>query len=317
MASVSAAFNPLNVKVVGAGIIKKLNGNFIIKDFLKQDTAFARDTNSRYGYRQTITIPKQVTVTSKTRTFGTAVDYETPSVGSVDLTLDKVTYNATSYDDFDAAILNEAFLDNYTTEQADSLARQMETDVMSLLINDADVPAGNEIGFPENTLDYEAIVEVNKRMLKAGVPKSQIKVIVVGPELFTDLILDEKVRTMSNYGDQSGVDIREDAILFRQLRLRVVNSLYLPAVSTSDSVSGSTGFLGVAMTDDCGVLATRSLSTNNEGVSQQIMNAYNWSLRMTKGYDMDRGVSKTIWEILWGFKVHRPELVFPIRGGQV
>lgn len=315
MSTVSTAFNDYNVKVVGAGIINKLNGRLFINSLLKNDTAFLRDANSQYAMKQTISIPKQTTITSATRDYGSDIAFQTPTVEAIDLSLSYVTYNATSFNEFDEAVLNQAFLDNYITEQADSIQRELEAKLLDLTLNDSNVGAGQEIGTPGTALNYEAIVRIQKRMLDAGVGADREKILVVNPTQFTDLLLDEKVRTMANNGDNSRVNINDDIITFGQLRLTVINSLYLPSPSTSDSLSGSTGHVGVAMTNDSGILATRNLSVNKPGVNQVLMNAGNWSLRMTEGYDLNSGQSKVVWEVLWGYSLHRPETVFPILGG--
>lgn len=318
MSTVSSAFNPYNVKVVGAGIINKLNGRLFINSLLKNDTAFLRDANSQYAMKQTISIPKQTTITSATRDYGSDIAFQTPTIEAVDLSLSYVTYNATSFNEFDEAVLNQAFLDNYITEQADSIQRELEAKLLDLTLNDSNVTASQEIGIPGVSLaskGYEVLVKVQEKMLQAGVGADKEKIVVVNPVMFSQLLLNEQIRTMANYGSQSEVVINDDIISLGQLRLTVVNSLYLPSPSTSDSLSGSTGNLGVAMTNDSGILATRNLSTNKPGVNQVLMNAGNWSLRMTEGYDLNSGQSKVVWEILWGYSLHRPDTIFPIIGG--
>ena len=315
----NASIAQAKTTLLANNLIRPLVASPILATFLKSDKNFLTDTGV-YQRGATISIPvTPVATTNIVTTTGGAITYPKQTLTNVSLTLDSIAVTSFSINGADATLANIDPTDAQILATAESHGSAIEKRLFLDTFNEASIDA-NSVGATGTACNYKLLRTVWSNFQKAKVPDSQMKVLIVSPDQYSELLDDAKVaRTIATNGDSQSLS---NGILDKTLNIMIYSSVNLPSSTELTNITGTgTNLVGFAFTTDSIVSAVRELPTigNGLGVRQVVArdNRYNLATRVTESYNpaLIGGDSNYQMETLFGTKIYRPTTVFPIFGG--
>jgi hypothetical protein len=307
-------------KLIAAQIIERLSGNYFASQIFTDSLTLSATKGMGTRFGETITIEKEVDTTYRTFVKGNTRQYDaTPNITKKQLTYDQSREVNVKYDDYDIALYNEAFLDNYLQSTARTFAVGMETDICTRILADTDIPVGNTISLSNfgGEFGYEVVNAAIEKLENNGMTSGRRVRAVIDPtraRQYRDSLTSYNVvgdaanrqfldtRLVSSYGVELFTALNSGA--FKRL----------PNASTSDGVSGTANIVGFFIAENTYMINGVNLPTDLEGVTA--VTAVNPNvplpLRFIRGYDQDTKERKWGYDVLWGDVNLYPELVVPI-----
>lgn len=280
------------------------------------------DKGRSFTQGNTCNIVLDPTFTATDAVDGSGKTYQRATQNKISITLDHFKEVPAVYTDLDSVIANPSLtIQRYAPRMADALSEVMEKTILLEALNDADVPAGNEVGDANNAIDEDVFLELDEKFAEAGISDAEDKIVFLTPRHYRQAL---KIARLTQ-NDTSGAG---DAIRTAKLRdaygLSIYRSTYLPTSTALDNVTGTgTNKVSMAFTKQSLLLATRALSqTNFGGVPKKTVSKDGYSLRVKMFEDGDKNEYRIVADVLFGTKVvKRPSsngdqvTVFPILGG--
>lgn len=307
-------------KLIAAQIIERLSGNYFAGQIFRDSLVLSAKKGMGTRFGETITIEKEVDTTYRTFTKGGTRQYDnTPSITKKQLTFDQSREVNVKYDDYDIALYNEAFLDNYLASTARTFAVGMETDICTRILADTNIPAGNTISLASfgGNFGYGVVNRAIELLENQGMTSGRKVRCVIDPtraKQYRDSLTNYNVvgdATNKQFLDTSlvssyGVD------LYTTLNSGTFKRL--PTATTSDGVSGTGTIVGFFIAESTYMINGVNLATDLEGVTATTAINPNvpLPLRFIRGYDQDTKERKWGYDVLWGDVNLYPELVVPI-----
>ncbi len=283
------------------------------------------DLRMSFTTGNTIDVILDPTFTVADGVVGTGKSYQTPTQTKISLNLDYLKEVAAQYTDLDAVIANPAItIDRYAPRIAEALAEAIERQIYFDALNDADVPAGNEIGDQNIAINEDTFLALDEAFANAEVSDADQRIVVLTPAHYRQALKIARI-TQFDTANRAGQD---NPIVTGQLRdafgMTIYRSTYLPTNLALTSVSGTdTNKVSMAFTKGSILFNSRPLSeTSFGGNIKKTVTQDGYSIRMKMFEDEDKDLYRLVTDVLFGVKVtKRPSstgdkvTVFPIRGG--
>lgn len=315
----NASIAQAKTTLLANSLLRPLFAKNILMNFLKNDTEFLKDTGS---YQKGATINIAVTPTPSTTiatATGGAITYPKQTLTSVALTLESIAVTAFSINGGDLASANIDPTSAQVLTTAESHGSEIEKNLFLTTFNDASIDA-NRLGANGTVANYKLLRTIWTAFQNARVSDAQRKIVVLTPEMYSELLNDPLVaRTVATNGGSRSLS---DGILDKTLNMEIYSSINLPTNLALTNITGAgTEKVGFAFTTDSIVAAVRELPLlgNDRGVRQAIARSdeYNIATRVTESYNAQVVGGDLMYqmETLYGSKIYRPTTVFPILGG--
>ena len=302
-------------------LLRPLIANNILIKFFKMDTDFVSDTGA-YTKGATISIPVVPTPTTNIVTAtGGAITYPKQTLTNVALTLDMIASSPFSINLADLALANINPTNPQILATAENHGSVIEQSLFLNTFNDVSIDV-NSVGALGTAANYKLLRTIWTAFQKAKVPTSMRKILVVSPDMYSEMLDDPRIaRTVATNG-ANGINTLTTGFIETTLNIEIIPSINLPSSTALTNITGvGTNLIGFAFTEDSIVAAVRELSTAGDGlgVRQTIArsNEYNVATRLTESYNaaVIGGDLNFHMETLFGTKIYRPTTVFPVFGG--
>lgn len=307
-------------KLLASEIIDRLSGNYFGARIFTDSLTLNAQKGMGQRFGEQIVIEKEVDTTYRTFTKGGTRQFdETPQILKKILTYDQSREVNINYDDYDKALYNDAFRDNYVRSASRTFAVGMEQDMVLRILNDSDIPVNNTISLSAfaDKFSYdvvnEGIVKLGENGMTAG---TRVRCVVDNRRAgqYRDSLVNFNVTGTQN-NNQLISSVMVDS--FGVEMFEVLNSgsfKRLPTQTTLAGVSGGSQIVGFMIAENTYQVNGVDLPTGMPGVNSFSVQNPNipLSLRYVEGYDFDSKTNKFGWDILWGDVNLYPELVIPI-----
>lgn len=251
---------------------------------------------------------------------------DAPTQGSDEVSLDYYRTVGFNWGQKDQVIADTTItIDRYSQAGSIQLAADIETKTLQDVLDDPNIPAGNEIGTVGTALNLSALSSIEQKFTENGVIDPNDRWLVLSPKHYKEL-LDINALQSSDFVPQGSIE--SGVLVARLYGMTLVRSPFLAANSSLSSVTGTDSSLISVALDRKSVVFTMArieepATTNGIDFAQENIDGY-----MAASYIWFEGNTKTnkmSIDAIFGVKVVKnPSVlsatdvtnVFPILGGE-
>lgn len=215
-------------------------------------------------------------------------------------------------------------IDRYSQSGAKQLAADIETKVLQDILDDPNIPAGNEIGTVGTAMTLATLSSIDQKFTENGVIDQDDKILILSPLHYKQL-LDISALQSSDFVPRGSVE--SGVLVARLYGMTLVRSPFLSANSSLSSVTGTDSSLISVALDRRSVMFTMARIENPVGnnvvFAQENIDGYTAASYMT--FDYSTRTNQMSIDTIFGVKVVKtPSVlsatdvtnVFPILGGE-
>lgn len=299
-----------------------LAGNFLLGSILSpiEDMRPNGVGNSVRVYRDPKgTVRDVVDDTSNTNTF------DSPTQNYDTVTLNYYRTVEFGWGQKDQIIANAPItIEKYAVSGAKQITGDIESKTLLDIANDADVPAGNEVGAVGTPMNVKALSEIDKRFFDNGVMEGD-RYLILSSKHYQDLI---NTSTLQSSDFVPVGAVTSGVLAARLFGLTILRSQFL---ATNDNLSSVTGTdtNQVSLAFDKNAIGftmspIQAPASSNADFSSEVVNGF--SVGVYKDFDFSRRLNTLAMDTLFGVKVFsNPTIlgtnpvvnVFPVLGGEL
>ena len=163
--------------------------------------------------------------------------YDTPTQLFDEVTLDYFREVNFQFGSLDETIgTNQITIDRYPVSGATQIGNDIESNVMQDILDDANIPAGNEIGVVGQEINEALFIEISKRMDIDNVPEEQ-RVIILSPTHYAEAL--KNVTAFKSNDFVARGTVQTGRLPVELYGVRVYKSNLLPSNDNLASVTGT------------------------------------------------------------------------------
>lgn len=261
------------------------------------NTDFSEDLRS---YGESVKVPFLGSLgTADDKAAGSDYTGTAPADSDVTITLDKHKYKKVFIEDVARAESRPDVMQGYVNEAIFSVLKQVDVDLLTLGTSLSNTQS-------ETSNHYDDIVTAHTTLIANNAPEDGQFIYAVSPTKFADLAKDDDISRELNFGGN----------IARTGQLPQVYGIDIFRTQLIQSSGSPLKNYNIMMHRDALAMAVRPLPTDGNGMGLR-QGVYNdpesgLSLRLSLGYDSDKGAMFVNAEMLYGVKILRDELAVAV-----